>query len=716
MYQIKDLKNHMSDSNNLKERLKDLFNQINEANHGYFNQNISKITDAKYDELNKEYQLLLDSLIQKKELSDHEINQYQSLLNQIGADLTQQKEQKEQNQHKEKMLSLDNAFSIADVESFFNKACNFLNFPPLSFQQDFPFQIFCSYKVDGLSLSLTYKNKKLIKALTRGDGTYGENVLHNVNFITSIPKEVTISDEFEVRGEVYIDNADFLNINNEFATQKKFKTPRNLASGTLRALDSKLLLKRPLKFIPWYTNLQTKENILSSRLQFLSTLNFQELPLEIVKNLNDIQNYYHKINLIRSKIQFDIDGLVYKIDDINIQNRLSNTIKSPRWAIAHKFEAQTAITKLNKIILQVGRTGVITPVADLTPINIGGVLITKATLHNLDEIERLSIAEGCLVELKRAGDVIPKIIQVIKTDNYHTLIPYQLPSNCPFCNSPLQKIKEDVAIICTGGKTCPQIEINILKHFVSKDALNIEGLGEKTIELFFNKKFIQNKTDIFELAKYKEEILKEEGFKLKSYTNIITSIENSKNTNLSTLIYALGIKHIGDQASKLLANFFASIENLINFLTELNQQKTDFLTSKNHLDLFNINGIGETTLNSFYEYFKDNSNYEEFKNLLNHLVINHNNQAQNIDKNAKLYGKTFLFTGTLSISRQEAKTKVEKQGGKVLSSISQSLDYLVTGDAAGSKLKKAQELNIKILTEESFNALLNNESINNESQ
>jgi len=224
--------------------------------------------------------------------------------------------------------------------------------------------------------------------------------------------------------------------------------------------------------------------------------------------------------------------------------------------------------------------------------------------------------------------------------------------------------------------------------------------------------------DIVKLIKkvLKEEILKEEGFKLKSYTNIITSIENSKNTNLSTLIYALGIKHIGDQASKLLANFFASTENLINFLTELNQQKIDFLTSKNHLDLFNINGIGETTLNSFYEYFKDNSNYEEFKNLLNHLVINHNNQAQNIDKNAKLYGKTFLFTGTLSISRQEAKTKVEKQGGKVLSSISQSLDYLVTGDAAGSKLKKAQELNIKILTEESFNALLNNESINNESQ
>ena len=592
--------------------------------------------------------------------------------------------------HRVKMLSLSNAFNEEDLINFQKKNINFL-----ALNKNYEFEYSAEPKIDGISASLNYKNGKLIKGLSRGDGEEGEDITENLKTIKDIPLNISHKDfpnEIDIRGEVFIETNDFKKI------EKDFANPRNAASGSLRQKDPKKTELIPLKFIA-YTfgfNSNIKESKQSDFIKDLDRWGFKTSELnKTIKGINNLIKYHSTIEKKRFTLNYDIDGIVYKVNDFSLQKRLGYMATAPRWAIAHKFSANYSVTKIIDIDIQVGRTGALTPVAKVTPVNIGGVMVSNATLHNEDEINRKDIRIGDTVKIERAGDVIPHVISVDKKLRSTTSQKYVFPNKCPSCGS--KTIKEyntitkkiDAVRRCSNeGFGCEKILIERLKHFVSKDALNIEGLGKKVIERFWDLKFIKFPDDIFNLN-FKR-ISEIDGWGPQSVENLKKSINKSKKLKLEKFIYSLGIRHIGQENAKLISEF---LKDYSNFIKLKDKYKIE--------ELSNIDGIGETQINSLKKFFENKTNLKVTISLGKILTFEKNT----IKKDKGVFSdKILMFTGKLAnISRAEAKSIVENNGGKIVSNVSKKLDFLIAGEKPTTrKIKLANELKIKILNQTDF--------------
>ncbi len=643
-------------------------------NDAYFKLANPLVDDSIYDEI--EHILLVNNFDVKA-------------LKHIGSSLEEKSGLKKKS-HSMPMLSLDKLLSIDDVDDFIKKINRYLN-------STIDYTYCVEPKIDGNSLSLIYKKGNLVEALTRGDGYIGEDVIDVINVIDSIPKILPQKIDIEIRGEIFITKSNFLYINNEREKigEKLFANPRNMVAGSLRNLDVSIAKNRNLEFIPWGFGEVEKGVLSNSYYENLAMLKNYGFTLnkynKICKNIAEAILYYENLAKIRYEIDYDIDGVVFKIDDINIANRLGFTEKAPRWAAAYKFESQGAYTKITDITLQIGRTGVITPVAELSPINVGGVLISRATLHNFDYITQKDIRINDKVFIKRAGDVIPQVVQVDLSSRNNLCVVYKIPTNCPSCGSKLIKEEDGVAFKCSFDMiNCAERKLKFLEHLVSKKAFNIIGLSEKQLKIFLENKLIDLPSDIFELSNKKDKLLVLEGFKEKSVSNLLSSIDKSKSITLDKLIYALGIPQVGEKVSKILAKNYKTFDNL--------------LTNTINNNLHNIDGIGESIYKDLKHYLMDSSYSQMIENLLQKIVvldyIDNNNQGV-------LSGKKILFTGTLSINRSEAKNLAEKNGAIILSAVSKNLDILVCGENPGSKLEIAKQLEILILTEKEFLDFIN---------
>ena len=662
---------------NYNYKLKELFNH----NKLYYDKSKPIISDSKYDKL-------------KNDILELE-NKYKFLKNNKSPDKVvgyKPSRSFEKYKHKVPMLSLSNAFSKNDLINFEKKIFNYLN-------KNIKLNYSVEPKIDGISASLTYKNKKLVYGVSRGDGLTGEVITENLKTIKDIPKKINIPNfpnEIEIRGEVFIKKGDFLKLKNEFAN------PRNAASGTLRQKDPNETKKIPLNFVA-YTFGFIQNNTFKFQSEFLKELKKWGFKTnkhnKILSNIKQLINFHKKFEETRFDIDYDVDGLVYKIDDLNLQNRLGFTSSALRWAIAHKFSADSAITKIKNIEIQVGRTGALTPVAKVEPVNIGGVIVANATLHNEDEIKRKDIRLGDVIKIERAGDVIPHVIEVDKTKRDKNSKTFKFPDNCPSCGS--KTIKEfntttkkyDAVRRCINdGYGCERISIEKIKHFISKEALNIDGFGKKVVENFWNLNLIKKPQDIFALD-YKK-IISLDGWGELSVNNLKNSIEKSKNVSLQRFIYSIGIRHIGVENSKLISD---NLENISNFLK--------IIKNRNFKKFLNIDGIGETQINSLKYFFSNQTNVDIVVELSLILNIKH----QKLNKSGVLINKNFMFTGKLSgISRAEAKSLVEKNSGTTLSSVNRNLDYLVIGEKPTKrKVDQAKSLGIKVITQDELIKLLN---------
>ncbi|MDB2580561.1 NAD-dependent DNA ligase LigA [Candidatus Pelagibacter bacterium] len=657
---------------------------INNYNKHYYNRSLPLVTDKEYDEI-KDDILLLEKKYKflNSEKSPSKVVGHKPSKNFVKIE------------HKVPMLSLANAFTKDDLINFEKKILNFL-----SKNEDYHLSYSAEPKIDGISASLIYKNGQFKIGLSRGDGKAGEEITANLATIEDIPKKIEAKDfpeEIDIRGEVYIQNSDFEKL------KEKFANPRNAASGSLRQKNPEETQKIPLKFIA-YTFGYEKGLKVKNQIDFLKKLNdwgFKINPLnKLITGIDNLLINYSKIENERSKIDFDIDGIVYKINDFELQKRLGNVANSPRWAIAHKFASNKAISKILNIEIQIGRTGALTPVAKIKPINIGGVVVSNATLHNEDEIERKDIRIGDLAIIERAGDVIPHILSVDKTKRDKKSLKFIFPKKCPSCGSKTIKEfnnitkKQDAVRRCSSeGYECEKIAIEKLKHFVSKEAINIEGFGKKIVENFWKFNLIKLPQDIFNLDFKKIENL--EGWGKQSMENLKYSINQRKNISLERLIYSLGIRHIGLENAKILSKYFKSFSNFINFSNEINSD-----------DLLNIDGIGETQLQSIKNFFNNKVNLNILKNLQKTLEVKN---VVTKDKNGLLNEKTFMVTGKLNgISRAEVKSLIEENSGSSVSTVSKKLNYLIIGyKPTKKKVEKAKELKITILNQSQFLKMLN---------
>ena len=650
----------------------------------YYDKSSPKIDDASYDKLKQE--LLNYEKSNKIPTEEKKISQI------IGFEPS---EKFSKVKHSESMLSLDNAFDEKDILDFYKKINNYLNL-----KSENRVELFAEPKIDGISASLKYIDGIFVQGLSRGDGEYGEDITENLLTIKDIPKKIKnpFLGELIVRGEVYIPKSEFENISDKFAN------PRNAASGSLRQKDSNNTSKIPLRFFAYGTifgNHDIKEKQ-STFLKFLYEQGFKINPLgKLIKNEKDLALNYKKIENLRSELDYDIDGIVYKVNDFKLQHRLGNLTNSPRWAIAHKFSAEKGISKIKNIEIQVGRTGALTPVAKIYPVNIGGVIVSNATLHNEDEIQRKDIRVGDTVVIQRAGDVIPQVVEVDKSKRQKSSKKFQFPKKCPCGFNTVKEFnkitkKYDAVRRCPDkGYECNLITKEKIKHYVSKDAMNIEGLGKKVIENFWKLNFVKLPQDIYNLNF--EKIAKLDGWGELSSQNLKASIEKTKKINLEKFIFALGIRHIGQENAKILAKFFKSIKNFK--LLAIN---------KNNLynDLLELDGIGDTQINSLKNFFNNNTN----KTVFNELISNLNILDYSLEGKGKFMNQTFMFTGGMSkMSRSEAKQIVENEGGKVLGSPSKKLNYLISGGSKPTikKVNQAKELGVKILSEEEWYKLIN---------
>ena len=596
----------------------------------------------------------------------------------------------EKYKHRVKMLSLSNAFNKEDLVNFQKKNINFL-----AFNQNYEFEYSVEPKIDGISASLTYKNGKFIKGLSRGDGDEGEDITENLKTIKDIPRIITHSDfpvDIDIRGEVFIETNDFKKI------EKDFANPRNAASGSLRQKDPKKTEIIPLKFMAYTFGFSSLMKIdkQSNFIKNLSRWGFKTSELnEIIKGTDNLIKYHSEIEKKRFSLNYDIDGIVYKVNDFSLQKRLGFMATAPRWAVAHKFSANYSITKIMDIDIQVGRTGALTPVAKVRPVNIGGVIVSNATLHNEDEIIRKDIRIGDTVKIERAGDVIPHVIAVDKKLRTLKSKKYIFPNKCPSCGS--ETIKEynsttkrvDAVRRCSNdGFGCEKISIEKLKHFVSKDAFNIEGLGKKVVEKLWELKFLKFPDDIFNLNYQK--ISELDGWGTQSVENLKKSINKSRKIYLDRFIYSLGIRHIGQENAKLISEFLGTFSNFIKLKDQ-----------KNIEDLSNIDGIGETQINSLKNFFKNKQNLKVISSLSKILIFENNITKK---RGGVFFNKILMFTGKLNnISRAEAKSIVENNGGKIVSNVSKKLDYLIIGEKPTSrKIKMANDLKVKILNQLDF--------------
>ncbi len=672
--------------NKIKKNYQKKIKELIECNFFYYEKNQSKISDSDYDKLKKE---ILDL---EKKFSF--LKSKNSPLIKVGYKPSKNFKKAF---HKTPMLSLNNAFSEEDLVNFEKKILNYLDK-----DKDFEIEYSAEPKIDGISASLIYKNGKFEKGLSRGDGKEGEDISENLKTIKDIPIHITnknFPEEIDIRGEVYIQNSDFAKLKNKFAN------PRNAASGSLRQKDAKETKKIPLKFIAYTYGYENGMKI-SNQKEFLENLSlwgFKTNPLnKTIKGVKSLMKNYNDVEKLRSEIDFDIDGIVYKINNFALQNRLGYVANAPRWAIAHKFSSNKAISKILDIDIQVGRTGALTPVAKIKPINIGGVSVSNATLHNEDEINRKDIRVGDTVIVERAGDVIPHILSVEIKKRIKNTSKFVFPEKCPSCGSKTIKEfnlvtkKNDAVRRCPSeGYDCDKIAIEKLKHFVSKEAFNIDGFGKKIVESFWKLNLIKFPQDIFNLD-YKK-IEKSEGWGALSVQNLKYSINDKKKISLERFIYSLGIRHIGLENAKLLSKYFGSFLKFKN------------LSNNGYDELINIDGIGETQVASIKNFFLNKTNMKILNELGKILTISN---AEYKTKIGLLKNKTFLVTGKLNgISRAEVKSLIEDNSGTTVSSVSRKLDYLIIGEKPTKrKIEGAKENKIKIINQNQFLKMLNKTS------
>ena len=703
------------------DQYEELKNLIRKHDYSYYVEDDPTISDLEYDNLFKEL-LALEN--KHPEITDPDSPSQRVGIKPVSGFETFN--------HKKQMLSLSNVFSEEDLEDFFKRIeKRMLGINDYSF--------FCEPKMDGAAVSLIYKNGILEKGITRGDGQIGEDVTSNIKTIKSIPQklikneDIEIPNYLEVRGEIYISKKDFEKLNKIALKkgEKLFANPRNAASGSLRQLDPRVTNTRPLSFV--VHGLGDSSDIKFSTLkEFFEIIKLFGLPTsnlnDQAKNIRECIKYYEKVLNTRDDIPFDIDGVVYKINQIEYQEKLGEISRSPRWAIAHKFPAEEATTIIEKINFQVGRTGVLTPVARLKPVRVGGVTVSNCTLHNIDELERLDPRQEDTVIIRRAGDVIPQIIKVIESKRKKGAKSIEIPSNCPACGSilvqenqsdweildknkkrlkilsskieaenfiskksdqnlELNEVKNKAAFIkCSSSFSCPEMIKGNLTHFVSRKAFDIEGLGQEILNTFIKKSYLEDPSDIFLLKNHREELEKLEGFGKKSVSNLIESIEQSRNIDLSRLIFALGIPEVGEATSRNLANEYRNIDKFV---------KADFY------DLIKVDDLGPKVATNIINFLQNDFVSDFLKRLLPHLNIK---QMRSLSKeDMPLLNKQIVLTGKLTqYSRDEIKENLIRLGAKVTSSVSKNTDFIIVGENAGSKLKKANELGIKVLSENDY--------------
>lgn len=678
-----------------EQELARLVTEITYHNKHYYQEDAPQISDAEYDALvarNAAIEQHFPELIRSDSPSHH-----------VGAAPL---EKFGKVTHSVPMLSLANAFTREDIEDFIDRIRKFLGLA-----EDEPLAFFCEPKIDGLSFSARYEGGKFVQGATRGDGVTGEDITLNLQTLIGFPKILhhsNLPDIVEVRGEVYMSHKDFqaLNEAQEKSGEKIFANPRNAAAGSLRQLDSSITAKRHLRYFVYATG-ETSEMLAkthSGMIDALHNYGFTTNPLnKTVHSIEELMGYYEKIYEERPRLAYDIDGIVYKLDRLDWQERLGAVSKSPRWAVAHKFPAEQAKTLLEHIIVQVGRTGVLTPVAELTPITVGGVVVSRATLHNQDEIDRKDIREGDTVVIQRAGDVIPQIVAVDKTKRPAHTRHFTLPTHCPACGSLAVREEDEVALRCTGGLICPAQAVERLKHFASRDAFDIEGLGDKQITAFWEAGLIKEPADIFRLEERDSKSLtplrNREGWGKKSAENLFKAINERRIISLDRFIYALGIRYIGHTTAGLLARNYHSYAAWKQAMLAVRESE-----SAEREALLTIDGIGAKVADMLAEFFNEPHNVKVLHALEEMLTITDVKVAA---KHSLLTGKTIVLTGTMEhMTRSEAKARAENLGAKVAGSVSKNTDFVVAGADAGSKLKKAKELGVRVIDEEEWLAMV----------
>lgn len=657
----------------MKERMDELINYINKASYEYYVLDNPTITDQEYDDYYNE----LLSIEEKYP----ELKREDSPTNRVGGAVL---DKFEKVNHDHPMLSFDDIFNEEEIILFDERIKKVVSTAHYTLEP----------KMDGLSGSLIYKNGILVRGATRGDGVTGEDITTNIKTIKSVPLRLTEDIDIEVRGEIYMSKKSFLEANREKIKngEKEFANPRNAAAGSIRQLDSKVAAKRNLDFMAYFIPNPEDYGIKTQKesLEFLRKLGFvTNYKLNgYAKNVKDITNYIDSLSEKRDNLPFEIDGVVLKVDNLEDEKRLGFTSRVPRWGIAYKFPAKEVLTILKEIKFTVGRTGKITPNAIFSPVHVSGSLVSKATLHNSDYCIDKDVRVGDTISIRKAGDVIPEVVEVKLDRRKEDSVPFKMIENCPMCNSVL--VRKDANHYCKN-EHCPSRKIESLIHFSSRDAMYIEGFGESIVEDFYNLGYLKNIDDFYTLDKYKDELMLLEGFGEKSISKLLESASNSKKNSLERLLFGLGIRYVGKKTAKILSKYYKTMDNLI---------KADFD------ELKSINDIGDVIAKSIVDYFSDEKNINLI-NRLKDLNLNMRYLGEEVNtSNENINGKTFVITGTLSRPRDEIKEEIEGLGGNVTGSVTKKTDYVIAGEKAGSKLTKANELGIRVLTEEEYNNML----------
>ena len=657
----------------MKERMDELIDYINKASYEYYVLDNPTITDQEYDDYYNE----LLSIEEKYP----ELKREDSPTNRVGGAVL---DKFEKVTHDHPMLSFDDIFNEEEIILFDERIKKVVSTAHYTLEP----------KMDGLSGSLIYKNGVLVRGATRGDGVTGEDITTNIKTIKSVPLRLTEDIDIEVRGEIYMSKKSFLEANREKVKngEKEFANPRNAAAGSIRQLDSKVAAKRNLDFMAYFIPNPEDYGIKTQKesLEFLRKLGFvTNYKLNgYAKNVKDITNYIDSLSEKRDNLPFEIDGVVLKVDNLEDEKKLGFTSRVPRWGIAYKFPAKEVLTTLKEIKFTVGRTGKITPNAIFSPVHVSGSLVSKATLHNSDYCIDKDVRVGDTISIRKAGDVIPEVVEVKLDRRKEDSVPFKMIENCPMCDSVL--VRKDANHYCKN-EHCPSRKIESLIHFSSRDAMYIEGFGESIVEDFYNLGYLKNIDDFYTLDKYKDELMLLEGFGEKSISKLLESASNSKKNSLERLLFGLGIRYVGKKTAKILSKYYKTMDNLI---------KADFD------ELKSINDIGDVIAKSIVDYFNDEKNINLI-NRLKDLNLNMRYLGEEVNtSNENINGKTFVITGTLSRPRDEIKEEIEGLGGNVTGSVTKKTDYVIAGEKAGSKLTKANELGIRVLTEEEYKNML----------
>ncbi len=646
----------------------ELIKKLNQANYEYYTLDKPTITDQEYDDM-------MDELIDLETKNPHLVRSDSPTLK-VGGKVI---DEFNKVNHNIPMMSLGDVFNIDEIREFDERVKKVVSNP----------SYVCELKIDGLSVSLIYKKGKLVLAATRGDGVTGEDITHNVRTIKNVPLSLPEDIDIEVRGEIYMPIKSFNKLNEERKKEKlsEFANPRNAAAGSVRQLDSKIAARRNLSTFLYHLPLAENYNIKSQEeaINFMKSLTFTVNPnIKKIDTIEEVTDYIEYWTVNRDSLEYDIDGIVIKVNEFENQRKLGTTSKVPKWAIAYKFPAKQVLTKIENVEFCVGRTGKVTPRADLSKVRVAGSKVSSATLHNEDYIISKDIRINDIVAIRKAGDIIPEVVEVIKSRRTGEEIPIKMIENCPICGSKLVKKENEAAYFCLNNN-CDARKIEGLIHFVSRDAMYIEGFGEAIVEDFYNYGYLKSIPDFYLLKQYKDELQELEGFGKKSIENLLEAIEKSKNNSLERLIFGLGIRHVGKKTASILAKYYNNMDNLMNAtLDELN----------------NISDVGDKIANSIVDYFNCN---KQLIAVLKEMGLNMNYLGKKVNENELFKNKKFVLTGTLeNLTRNEAKDLIEENGGEVVNNVSKNTDVVILGISPGSKYDKALQLNIEIWNEDEF--------------